>query len=128
MARQKNIRGKEYLNVSPAFLLVPPELDVTAVQLISSVVDPTKANATPNPFANKLTVVADPELTNAKEWYLAAAPGILPSIEVTYLNGKEQPTMESHISFDTLGIKWRIYHDVGVNLIDYRGLLKSTGK
>lgn len=128
MARQKNIRGKEFLNVSPAFLLVPPELEVTAVQLISSVVDPTKANATPNPFANKLTVVADPELTNAKEWYLAAAPGVLPSIEVTYLNGKEQPTMESHISFDTLGIKWRIYHDVGVNLIDYRGLLKSTGK
>lgn len=128
MARQKNIRGKEYLNVSPAFLLVPPELEVTAAQLIFSVVDPTKANATPNPFANKLTVVADPELTNAKEWYLAAAPGILPSIEVTYLNGKEQPTMESHISFDTLGIKWRIYHDVGVNLIDYRGLLKSTGK
>ena len=128
MARQKNIQGKEYLNVPPAFLLVPPELEVTAAQLISSVVDPTKANATPNPFANKLTVVADPELTNAKEWYLAAAPGILPSIEVTYLNGNEQPTMESHISFDTLGIKWRIYHDVGVNLIDYRGLLKSTGK
>lgn len=128
MARQKNIGGKETLNIQPAFLIVPPELEVTAAQLISSVVDPTKANATPNPFANRLTVVADPELTDTDEWYLAAAPGVLPCVEVTYLNGKEQPTMESAIQFDTLGIKWRIYLDFGVNLIDYRGLLKSTGK
>jgi len=115
------------LNVQPAYLIVPPELEVTAVQLISSVVDPTKNNATPNPFANRLTVVADPELTNEKEWYLTAAPMVLPGIEVTYLNGKDTPTMESAIQFDTLGIKWRIYMDFGVNLIDFRGLLKSTG-
>lgn len=128
MARQKNIGGKESLNIQPAFLIVPPELEVTAAQLITSVVDPTKANATPNPFANRLTVVADPELTDTDEWYLAAAPGVLPCVEVTYLNGQEQPTMESAVQFDTLGIKWRIYLDFGVNLIDYRGLLKSTGK
>lgn len=128
MARQTNLKGKEALNVQPAFLIVPPELEVTAAQLISSTVDPTKANATPNPFANRLSVVADPELTDTSAWYLAAAPGILPSIEVTYLNGREQPTMESHVSFETLGMKWRIYMDFGVNLLDFRGLLKSTGK
>lgn len=128
MARQTNLKGKEALNVQPAFLIVPPELEVTAAQLISSVVDPTKNNATPNPFANRLSVVADPELTDKAAWYLAAAPGILPSVEVTYLNGREEPTMESHVSFDTLGMKWRIYMDFGVNLLDFRGLLKSTGK
>ena len=128
MARQTNIRGKEALNVQPAFLIVPPELEVTAAQLINSVVDPSKNNATPNPFANRLTVVADPELADVHAWYLAAAPGILPSIEVTYLNGVEAPTMESHVSFKTLGIEWRIYQDVGVNLIDFRGLLKSSGQ
>ena len=128
MARQKNLKGKEALNVQPAFLIVPPELEVVAAQLINSVVDPTKANATPNPFANKLTVVSDPELTNKEEWYLAAAPGILPTVEVTYLNGNEAPTMESHISFKNLGIEWRIYLDFGVNLLDFRGILKSSGK
>lgn len=44
------------------------------------------------------------------------------------MNGREEPTMESQVAFDTLGIKWRIYMDFGVNLIDYRGLLKSSGK
>lgn len=127
MARQKNIGGKEALNIQPAFLIVPPELEVAAVQLISSAVDPTKANQTPNPFANRLNVVSDPELTTATEFYLAAAFGLCPTIEVTYLNGVETPTMESAVQFDTLGIKWRIYHDVGVNLLDFRGLAKSTG-
>ena len=127
MAKQTNIGGKEKLNIQPAFLLVPVDLEVDAIQLISSVVDPTKSNATPNPFANKLSVIADPELSAATPWYLAAAPGLCPTIEVTTLNGKEAPTMESAVLFDTLGIKWRIYFDVGVNLLDYRGFYKSTG-
>ncbi|EFM23824.1 caudovirus prohead protease [Selenomonas sp. oral taxon 149 str. 67H29BP] len=128
MAKQKNIKGKEYLNIQPAFLICPVELEVQAAQLISSVVDPTKANATPNPFANKMTVISEPELEDAKAFYLAAAAGIAPTIEVTSLNGNLTPTMERAEQFDTLGIKWRIYMDVGVNLLDYRGIQKSTGK
>ena len=128
MAKQKNIKGAEYLNIQPAFLICPVELEVQAAQLISSVVDPTKANATPNPFANKMTVISEPELEDAKAFYLAAAAGIAPTIEVTSLNGNITPTMERAEQFDTLGIKWRIYMDVGVNLLDYRGIQKSTGK
>ena len=128
MAKQKNIKGTEYLNIQPAFLICPVELEVQAAQLISSVVDPTKANATPNPFANKMTVISEPELEDAKAFYLAAAAGIAPTIEVTSLNGNLTPTMERAEQFDTLGIKWRIYMDVGVNLLDYRGIQKSTGK
>lgn len=127
MAKQKNIGGKETLNIQPAYLIVPVDLETVAAQLISSVVDPSKNNATPNPFANKLSVVSDPTLEDIAPWYLAAAPGVCPSIEVTYLNGVDQPTMESTVLFDTLGIKWRIYLDFGVNLIDFRGLYKSTG-
>ena len=128
MAKQKNIKGAEYLNIQPAFLICPVELEVQAAQLISSVVDPTKANATPNPFANKMTVISEPELEDAEAFYLAAAAGIAPTIEVTSLNGNLTPTMERAEQFDTLGIKWRIYMDVGVNLLDYRGIQKSTGK
>lgn len=65
MAKQTNIGGKERLNIQPAFLIVPVELEVQAAQLINSVVDPSKSNATINPFANKLAVISDPELTEA---------------------------------------------------------------
>lgn len=126
MAKQTNIGGKEYLNIQPAYLIVPVDLEVEAAQLINSVVDPSKNNAAINPFANKLSVVADPELSASNVFYMAAAPGIVPTIEVTSLNGNETPTMESAVQFDTLGIKWRIYYDVGVNLLDFRGIQKST--
>lgn len=126
MAKQKNIGGKEFLNIQPAYLIVPVDLEVEAAQLINSVVDPSKNNAAINPFANKLSVVADPELSASNVFYMVAAPGIVPTIEVTSLNGNETPTMESAVQFDTLGIKWRIYHDVGVNLLDFRGIQKST--
>lgn len=126
MAKQKNIGGKEYLNIQPAYLIVPVELEVEAAQLINSVVDPSKNNAAINPFANKLSVIADPELTATNVFYLAAAAGIVPTVEVTSLNGNETPIIEQAEQFDTLGIKWRIYYDVGVNLLDFRGIQKST--
>ena len=129
MAKQKNIGGKESLNIQPAFLIVPVDLEVVAAQLINSVVDPSKNNAAVNPFANKLTVVSTPILSDSSQavWYLASAPGFCPTVEVTYLNGVDSPTIESAVQFDTLGIKYRIYQDVGVNLLDFRGLYKSSG-
>lgn len=126
MAKQTNIGGKEKLNVQPAFLIVPVELEVQAAQLVHSVVDPSKNNAAVNPFANKLSVISDPELADAATFYMAAAAGYCPTIEVTSLNGNMTPTMESAVQFDTLGIKWRIYQDVGVNLLDFRGIQKAT--
>ena len=102
MAKQKNIAGKAFLNIQPAYLIVPVDLEVEAAQLINSVVDPSKSNATVNPFANKLSVIADPELSAGNVFYMVAAHGIVPTIEVTSLNGNETPTMESAVQFDTL--------------------------
>lgn len=128
MAKQKDPSGKMYLNLQPVYLIVPAELEVEASTLIASAVDPSKNNAYPNPFANRLTVIADPNIENAKAWYLAAAPGVLPGIEVTYLNGVENPTMRTFTDTDVLGIKYQIYLDFGVNLLDYRALYKSIGE
>lgn len=126
MAKQKDPSKKAFLNLQPVYIIVPPELEVVAAQLINSVVDPTKNNAVPNPFANKLTVISDPTLTDAKTWYMVTAPGVTPGIEVTYLNGVQTPTMETQVDFNTLGIKHRIYLDFGINPIDYRAFYKST--
>lgn len=128
MAKQKDPSGKTYLNIQPVYLIVPAELEVEAATLIASAVDPTKNNAYPNPFANRLTVVADPNIEDPNAWYLAAAPGVLPGIEVTYLNGQENPTMRTFTDTDMLGIKYQIYLDFGVNLLDYRAFYKSTGE
>lgn len=132
MRQQKNIGGKEALNIVPRYLLVPTPVETTAEQLISSLVDPTKANQTPNPFANKLQIICDAELDAAsgghdKAWFLAASPVEIDTVEVAFLNGNEMPTMESQESFDMLGLKWRIYIDFGISVLDWRGLLRNAG-
>lgn len=128
MAKQMDPSGKTYLNLQPAYLIVPTELEVEATTLISSAVDPSKNNAYPNPFANRLTVISDPNIADPTAWYLVVAPGILPGIEVTYLNGQESPEIRTFADTASLGIKYQIYMDFGVNLIDFRALYKSTGK
>lgn len=57
-----------------------------------------------------------------------ASPADIDTIEVTYLNGDAMPKLESQVGFDYLGIKYRIYIDYGVNILDYRGLYKNAGK
>ena len=55
--------GGAFLNLRPAFILCPSGVsEVTWAQLVGSSVDPSKTNATPNPFFNRLTVIGEPRL------------------------------------------------------------------
>lgn len=130
MMKQKNLRGEEYLNIRPRYMIVPVELDVTTRQLISSVNDPsTSINSnTVNPFNGRFEVISDAELTAAKKWFMAADPSMIDTIEVTYLNGIDMPTLESQIAWDTLGMEFRIYIDYGITVLDYRGLAYDKGE
>ena len=129
MRKQTNLRGLERLNISPKTLIIPPELEVTALQLMNSTADPNGNHAgVANVFRNALNIVVDAELTDPQAWYLAASPADIDTIEVTYLNGDAMPKLESQVGFDYLGIKYRIYIDYGVNILDYRGLYKNAGK
>ena len=130
MRVQKNIRNKETLGIAPKYLIVPAALETKAYQLIHSMSDPSQTNAAVvNPFASSLTVVVDAELDAISEttWYLAAEPGLgVDTIEVSYLNGKNVPTIESRVAWDTLGMEYRIYMDYGVQALDHKGLYKSA--
>lgn len=130
MRVQKNIRNKETLGIAPKYLIVPAALETKAYQLIHSMADPSQSNAAVvNPFASSLTIITDAELDAISEtaWYLAAEPGLgVDTIEVSYLNGKNTPTIESRVAWDTLGMEYRIYMDYGVQALDYKGLYKSA--
>jgi hypothetical protein len=48
----------------------------------------------------------------------ARQPGILPTIEVAFLNGQEMPTVQTagpDFQFNVLGISTRAFFDIGVN-------------
>ena len=51
------------------------------------------------------------------------------AIEIAYLRGKRTPTIESgEMSFNTLGMGWRCYWDLGVAMQDHRAAVKSKGE
>lgn len=131
------------INVNPKFLLVPTALKMTARELLNSVsfFATGSANKLRIPTYNALAeedieVVTSPYLSNAnypgssaKAWFLFADPAVVDTFEIGYLKGRRVPTVEEgETDFDTLGIKFRVYFDLGVREQDYRGMTKFKGE
>ena len=129
MRRQKGITGEATLNITPKYLVVPPELEVTAYQIVNSTAAVDGVNSgVVNPYKGRFIVVADAELTDPDAWYLVADATQHDTIEVTYLNGVETPRLETRQGFDVDGIEYKIAFDCGVSALDFRGLYKNAGK
>lgn len=131
MRLQKAIRGLATLNLTPKYMLVPAALETAATKFIYSPTDITQGNSSVlNVFRNSTTLVVDAELDahSPTAWYLSADPSAVDTIEVTYLRGREEPTLETHVAFDRLGMEFRIYFDYGVTVLDSRGLYMNAGK
>lgn len=131
MSQQKDIDNKGVLNIKPRFVLAPVALGMAIRQILESTADPNGANSgVVNPMRGAFQLITDAQLdiVNPKGYYAIADPNDVDTIEVTYLNGKRTPTLESRVSWDTLGIEYRMFHDFGINIIDYRGMSYNPGK
>lgn len=105
------------LGITPALLLVPPELEVAAAELMGSALIHGTSGAAPstNVLAGRYQVVSSSYLTSATTWWLCANPSDLPAMEVAFLNGNRLPTIEqADVDFAQLGIMVRGYFDFGV--------------
>ena len=129
MRRQKGITGEATLNITPKYLVVPPELEITAYQIVNSTAAVDGVNSgVANPYKGRFIVVADAELTDPDAWYLVADATQHDTIEVTYLNGVETPRLETRQGFDVDGIEYKVAFDCGVSALDFRGVFKNAGK
>lgn len=129
MRRQKGITGDATLNITPKYLVVPPELELIAYEIVNSTAAADAVNSgVANLYKGRFVVVADAELTDPDAWYLVADATQHDTIEVTYLNGVETPRLETRQGFEVDGIEYKVAFDVGVDAIDFRGLYKNAGK
>ncbi|OHB51754.1 MAG: hypothetical protein A2Y12_01330 [Planctomycetes bacterium GWF2_42_9] len=135
---QQKPNGKP-LGIAPKYLVVPNALTVTAKLLMTSLKVNESSNVPnpeDNPWAGAFEVVTSSWLGNstiagnsAKAWYLFADPNRLASFEIAFLNGNENPTIESaDADFNTLGIQFRGYIDFGVAPQDPRASVKMKGE
>lgn len=129
------------LGITPTILLVPPELEITADELMTSTVVNTGGSSTTDKVPNrniwqsKFEVVMSTYLSNTAitnysltHWWLLANPADLATIAIGFLYGREMPMIESaEADFDTLGIRYRGTHRFGVNKQEYRASVRSAG-
>jgi hypothetical protein len=134
--------GGRTIRVLPRYLIIPPELEITArtilgdaaTQLMATALGSTSAAAlrgTGNPLNNLIEVVVLEELTDANDWYLAAAKDPLtPTVEVAFLNGQSSPELFVQQAPDLAsadGVKHKVRQDFGAYAADYRYIRKVTG-
>ena len=122
-----NARG-EPLAIEPEFMLLPTSMYTRGLQLIKSAsVEGADANSgIINPLRDIVTPVKSARLQAAdeKSWYLINKE----AIEVSYLDGIDTPYMEQQQGFTVDGVATKVRIDAGVNVIDYRGIVKVKNK
>lgn len=122
MRRQEE--GGVKLNIAPKFMLVSPESETSALQLLNSESDPSATHSgVANVHRNTLDVVVDSEL-DAAPWYLAASRR---TIKVLYLQGTGRKPIIRESDRDLTGVTFECVFDFGVYAEDFRGLYKNAG-
>jgi len=125
MRRQTGLTGEKIL-VRPRFLVVPPELETLAYQLIYAKTNNTVAGEA-NPFEGKFDVLVDPFLENATAWYLFADPATIPVVEYAFLNGQEGLYTEQEVDFNTDNLNIKVRTDFAATIEEHRGVYKNAG-
>lgn len=132
MQRQKNPFG-EAITVVPAHVITPVGYEFVLATIFGSTNLPGTSNNDINPLYNyPMSVVQTPVLNElagegAVPWFISADPFTANSIQVDYLNGNEIPILRRSEKAGILGFVWDIYLDWGINVRDYRGLVKNPG-
>jgi len=125
-------KGKR-IGGTPTILLVPPELEAVAIQIFTPIAAADAAKV--NPYAGKFRPVKAIQLSDstftgnsATAWYLLRNPAILAPMVVSFLDGVQQPIVESaDADFNQLGIQFRGYHDFGCDQAEWLCGIKSKG-
>lgn len=133
--------GGAPIGVEPRYLLVPTALKFKAEALtrgdtIIATGSTASVRTSLNVLADEgLQVISSPYLGNvaytgasSTGWYLFGNPAQVDTFEIGYLRGKRTPTVEyGETDFNTLGMWFRVYFDVGVREQGHYGMNYSAG-
>lgn len=123
--KQVSLDGKK-LNLVPQILLVGPDKETEAEQIVTSLTPAQSTNV--NPFSGKLTVVTTAHVTG-NAWHLFADPSRPGASCLTYgyLNGAAAPRIRMDEPFGQQGLQMSVELDFGLGFTDFRGAYKNPG-
>ncbi len=131
MYKMTEATSSERMGIRPSYLVVPIELEKTALTIMESAGEPDTADNDANVRRGSSRVIVCPEMTDANDWMAVADPRVWPGMMVAYRFGStpevfiaDQETVGSMFTNDEMRIKARFIYAVGVG--DYRPLYKAN--
>lgn len=112
------------LNLNAAILLVGPDKETQAQQIVAPIQASQASNI--NPFSGSLRIVVTPYITG-NAWYLLADPSVMAGFMYGFLNGTSGPRLRMDEPFGVQGIRYSVERDFGCGAIDFRPVFKNPG-
>lgn len=129
---KKELNSARRLGLRPTYMVIPIELEKTALGIFTSQIEPTSNAFYKNVrVAGAENVVVCPEFTDTNDWVSVVDPAVYPCLGVGYRFGREPEVFQagdeavgSMFTNDELRVKSRFFYAAGV--IDWRGLRKAN--
>lgn len=124
----------DVLGITPKYLLVPPELEETAFLLTGDRAVPSSGNATDlrNIHQGLEPIVID-QWTDANDWMLVADPNLVPTIEIGFFQGRQEPELfvqddpKVGSNFSADKVTYKIRHIYSGTVLEHRGFYRGQG-
>lgn len=128
MVKQQEFGTTDAIGVGPKNLWVPPELEEAAYDIFQRSTNLDKT------FVQSLvpTIVPVWYWTDANDWAVSADPLDIPTVEIGFLDGNDEPELFVQDSptvgsfFTNDQITYKIRHIYGGAVVDFRGVAKSV--
>lgn len=130
MREQTNFAAKR-LGLRPKYLIVPAELEFVAMVVTKSAGVPGSNNNDINPMLGYVTPIVSAQLTNTTQWFFSADPMVIDTIEVGFVGGQVNPALFIQdqplfgLNFTQDVISYKLRHEYGACVVDYRGLYRG---
>lgn len=131
MRKQRDLAGTT-INLAPQYMLVPTDLEATAMQFLYPTGFMPTARTGDNGSVTAQTLgvqlIVEPRLDgSATQWYAAVAPGAIEGIVYGYLAGEEGPTITTTEERNPDGVELLARFDFGCAVKDFRFIYRSSG-
>ena len=133
MRKQQNMASKP-IGLKPRYLLVPPDLEFTAMTILRSAGLPGGNNNDINPMMGYAEPIVAPQLNNLASgpasttiWIAVADPRVIDTLEVGFVGGQANPVLLIQdmplygLNFTQDTISYKVRHEYGGAVVDYRG-------
>lgn len=128
MRSQRDPNLQEYLDLSPTVLLVPVGKRGDALTINDAQFDPADSKfQKPNTVRGLFREVIDTPRLSGTRRYLFADPATAPAIVVSFLEGVQEPVLETMNGWRIDGVEMKARLDVGVNFVDGRTAVTNAG-